>query len=72
MVVLSVERSLEARADRSRGSTGTSSASGDVGTASHAQPSARAADHTANTSVIIVLSCHSPCASPARSPLTLS
>ncbi|CAD0198361.1 unnamed protein product [Chrysodeixis includens] len=53
VVALSVDRSLEARAERSRGSTGTSSASGEVA-GSHAQPSARAADHTANTNVNIV------------------
>lgn len=54
MVVLSVERSLEARADRSRGSIGGSSASGDgSGAGSHAQPSARAAVHAAITNVNI-------------------
>lgn len=52
VVVLRVDRSLEARAERSRGSTGTSSASGELGGAtSHDQPSARAADHTAKTNV---------------------
>lgn len=72
MVVLRVERSLEARAERSRGNTGASSASGEVATVSHAQPSARAADQTANTNVSMVwLSSHSP-ASPERSPQTLS
>lgn len=71
VVALSVDRSLEARAERSRGSTGTSSASGEVA-GSHAQPSARAADHTANTNVNIVgLSSHAPPAAPARTPATL-
>lgn len=66
VVVLSVERSLEARAERSRGSTGASSASGVAAGASHAQPSARAAAHTANTKVSMArLSCRAP-ASPAR------
>lgn len=72
VVVLRVERSLEARAERSRGNTGASSASGEVAPVSHAQPSARATDHTANTNVSMVrLSSHSP-ASPERSPQTLS
>lgn len=65
-MVLSVERSLEARADRSRGSTGASSASGVAGAGSHAQPSARAADHTANTNVSIAIE---PLASRAAEPL---
>lgn len=51
MVVLSVDRSLEARAERSRGNIGASSASGEAGVASHDQPSARAADHTTKTNV---------------------
>lgn len=72
VVVLSVDRSLEARAERSRGSTGASSASGEDG-ASHAQPSARASDHTANTTVNIVgLSSHAPPPTPAHTPTTLS
>lgn len=68
VVVLRVERSLEARAERSLGSTGASSASGEPA-ASHAQPSARAADHTANTNVSMLrLSGDTPCASPDPSP----
>lgn len=54
MVVLRVERSLEARAERNRGSTGGSSVSGDIGDATCPQPSARAADQTANTNVSII------------------
>lgn len=73
MVVLRVERSLEARAERNRGRTGTSSASGVVGTASHAQPSARAADHTANTNVsMLQLSRYTPTVTSACSPQTLA
>lgn len=69
VVVLRVERSLEARAERRRGSTGASSASA----ASQVQPSARAADHTANTNVSMLrLSGHPPSASPDPSPQTLS
>lgn len=72
MVALSVERSLDARAERSRGSTGTSSTSGEVATASHAQPSARTADHIANTNVSMVwLSGHASYASPVHSPQAL-
>lgn len=66
VVLLRVERSLEARADRSRGSTGASSASGVAGTGSHAQPSARAADHTANTNVSMAIEPH---AARAAGPL---
>lgn len=73
VVALSVDRSLEARAERSRGSTGTSSTSGEEANASHVQPSARAADHTANTNVSIVrLSCDTPCPSPTSSTQTFS
>lgn len=55
-MVLRVDRSLEARAERSRGSSGASSASGEAGAAvaSPDQPSARAADHTTNTNVSMV------------------
>lgn len=61
MVVLRVDRSLEARADRSRGSIGASSPSG-VPANSQGQPRARAADHTANTKVSMLrLSGHAPC-----------
>lgn len=49
VVALRVERSLEARADRSRGNTGGSSAGGCRGV----QPKARTAPHTANTNVSI-------------------
>lgn len=72
VVALRVERSLDARAERSRGSTGISSTSGEVPGASHVQPSARAADHTANTNVnIMCLSRHASCPSPTRSTNTL-
>lgn len=57
VAALRVDRSLEARAERSRGNIGSSSCSGDseppAGTSSRDQPNARTALHTANTNVII-------------------